>query len=173
MRKGSVKGQLDSDILEVDLEPTGESRSLDVRGVRRSRFMDFTAQWWLMAVVVFVFALVHGGLLISLGAAFDAERELAGVARSDGRGPLMLFMFASGLMGWVIVLTLEHSLGSTGLFQWPIAVFFCAVAVGGGLLLARATPCRLPEGPEGVAVMCVFFAGSASLCRVLYMKLMP
>ncbi len=168
-----MNAELNPDPKEVDSVLLAESRSDHRTEARRpSRLKDFAVQWWPMVLIVIVFAAVYALLLVTLGDALHARREVGSVMRGQS-GPVTLFMLASGIMGWVIVLTLEYSLGNTGLFQWPIAVFFSAVAACLGVLCAKATGRPLPEGPEGLAVLCVFFAGAVSLSRVLYVRFMP
>ena len=168
-----MNAELNLDTKEVDSVVLAESKPDQGTEARRpSRLKDFAVQWWPMALIVIVFAAVFALLLVTLGDALHARRGV-GRAMHGQSGPVTLFMLASGIMGWVIVLTLEYSLGNTGLFQWPIAVFFSAVAACLGVLCAKATGQPLPEGPEGLAVLCVFFAGAVSLCRVLYVRFMP
>jgi len=94
-------------------------------------------RWWLTLVVVLLGGMLFAAMFTCLRESIEAAAALgmSGYFNS-GRGIVMLFSIASGVVGWVSVSASERSLGISG---WPVFLVAApafTVALAGGVVVA-------------------------------------
>lgn len=136
----------------------------------QSPLKRFIGKWWPVLIVMAAFCVLYVVLIVFLSRALAAQAEIGFTGTEHGMGPSTLFVFASAILGWVIVLAIEYAQGTTAMSQSLLGACLIAVTIIAALALTAAAG-RAPDGMAlHVVAVCVISGGVAGACRVAYVE---